>query len=478
MSLHGVVDLKPLMPERMFGTAGIRGVTNKDITPELALKLGIVAGDHVAEQKDGRGVVAVGHDTRYGAEILARAAASGLASAGVDVQFFGCVPTGVLGLNLERTKLDGGILVTGSHLPPDRVGLIYLQSDGSFAPYSVSDDLERRYRALPARTRTVRPEDIGRVDEVFHPYETYVSEVVRLVDTRAIRERKYKIVVDPANGPASYVAKELYQWFGCEVEMLNYDPSPIPGRPSEPRAHTVVEAAGLVSKFGCDLGICLDVDADRVLFIGPDGRAVSEDTIGAIFARSELGRGDVCVTPVTSSGLIEVVCRERGATLEYCGVGQPQTAQAIRDLNAAYAYEESGKYYFPRDRVWSDGLYTGAKLLELMTETGLPLPGLVARAPAFHQAKRNLRVEDPLKASALAEVARLLERELTDGRVRDLRLDGFKRVYADGAWLLIRASATEPVIRILADAPVADRADGLVREGERVLLEALKRVAP
>src|SRR5688572_25376578 len=328
-----VVDLAALMPERMFGTAGIRGVTNKDITPELALKIGIVAGDRMAEAKDGRAVAAVGHDTRYGAEILARAAASGLASAGVDVQFFGCVPTGVLSLNLERSKLDGGILVTGSHLPPDRTGLIYLQSDGAFAPYSVSDDLERRYRELPARNRTVRPEDIGRVDEVFHPYETYVSEIVRLVNTRMIRERKYKILIDPANGPASYVAKELFQWFGCDVEMLNYDPSPIPGRPSEPRAHTVQEAEGLVTKFGCDLGLCLDVDADRALFIGADGKAVSEDAIGAVFARSELGRGDVCVTPVTSSGLIEVICRERGASLEYCGVGQPQTAQAIRDLS-------------------------------------------------------------------------------------------------------------------------------------------------
>jgi phosphomannomutase/phosphoglucomutase len=466
------------MPERMFGTAGIRGVTNRDITPELALKIGLVAGDRMAELKDGRAVAAVGHDTRYGAEILARAAASGLASAGVDVQFFGCVPTGVLALNLERSKLDGGILVTGSHLPPDRTGLIYLQSDGAFAPYSVSDDLERRYHELPTRNRTVRPEDIGRVDEVFHPYENYVSEVVRLVDTRMIRERKYKILIDPANGPASYVAKELFQWFGCEVEMLNYDPSPIPGRPSEPRAHTVEEASSLVSVMDCDLGLCVDVDADRALFIGPDGKAVSEDAIGAIFARSELGRGDVCVTPVTSSGLIEVVCRERGATLEYCGVGQPHTAQAIRDLGAAYAYEESGKYYFPRDRVWSDGLYSGAKLLEQMAATNLPLPGLIARMPVFHQARRNLKVEDSFKASALAEVGRLLESDLTEGRVRDLRLDGLKRVYDDGSWLFFRASATEPAMRIFADAPQAERAETLVREGERVLLEALKRVAP
>ncbi|HTF56711.1 MAG TPA: phosphoglucomutase [Planctomycetota bacterium] len=466
------------MPGRMFGTAGIRGVTNRDITPELALKIALAAGDWMAERKEGRPSAAVGHDTRYGAEVLARAAASGLASAGVDVQFYGCVPTGVIALNLERSKQDGGILVTGSHLPPDRIGIIFLMPDGSFAPYSVSDDLERRFHALPGRKRQVRPEDIGRIDEVFHPYETYVSEVVNLVDTRAIRARKFKILIDPANGPGSYVAKELFQWFGCEVEMLNYDPSPVPGRPSEPRASTVTEAAELVQKFGCDLGLCLDVDADRALFLTHEGQAVSEDTIGSLFAAAELGAGDVCVTPVTSSGLIEVVCRERKARLEYCGVGQPSTAQAIRDQKAAYAYEESGKYYFPRDRIWTDGLYSGAKLLELLTERRESLKTLVARTPVFHQAKRTLRVEDPLKDPALEEVARLLERELTDGRLRDVRLDGFKRVYDDNAWLLIRASATEPAIRVFSDAPDAARAESLVREGERVLLEALKRVAP
>jgi phosphomannomutase/phosphoglucomutase len=461
----------------MFGTAGIRGVTNRDITPDLALKIGLVAGDWMAERVQGRPSAAVGHDTRFGAEVLARAAASGLASAGVDVQFYGCVPTGVLALNLERSKQDGGILITGSHLPPDRTGIIFVLPDGSFAPYSVSDDLERRYHALAGRTRQVRPEDIGRIDEVFHPYETYVSEVVNLVDARALRARKFKILVDPANGPGSLVAKELFQWFGCEVEMLNYDPSPVPGRPSEPRADTVGEAIGLVQKFGCDLGLCLDVDADRALFITHEGAPVSEDTIGALFAASELGTGDMCVTPVTSSGLIERVCRERGATLEYCGVGQPSTAQAIRDLKAAYAYEESGKYYFPRDRIWTDGLYSGAKLIELLVRRGEPLAALVARTPAFYQAKRVIKVEDGLREAALAEVSRLLDRELTAGRVRDLRLDGFKRIYADHSWLLIRASATEPAIRVFSDAPEADRAAALIREGERILLEALRRVA-
>ncbi|MBI4564178.1 MAG: hypothetical protein HY716_05750 [Planctomycetes bacterium] len=462
------------MPKRMFGTAGIRGITNREITPELALKIALVSGDWISERYRGRPSAAVGHDTRYGSELLARSAAAGLASAGVDVQFYGCVPTGVFALNLERTHQAGGILITGSHLPPDRNGVIFLIADGSYAPYSVSDDLERRYRELASRERLVRPEDLGRIEEAFHPYELYVSEMVKSVDTPALRRRGFRILVDPANGPASYVAKEFFQWLGCAVELIHYDPSPVPGRPSEPRAPNVGEACAAVVRHGCDLGLCTDVDADRALFIDHEGRPISEDTLGAIFAMAELGPGDTCVTPITSSGAIEIVCAQRGARLEYCGVGQPNTAQAIRDLGAAYAYEESGKYYFPRQRVWTDGLFAGAKLLEIMWRRELSLAELAAGVPRFHQIKKTVRVPEPLLETAVSEAAHALAGD----RGRDVRLDGFKRIYADHAWLMIRASATEPLIRVYSDAPDLDRAEALAREGERALLEALRRIAP
>ncbi len=466
-----------LMPRR-FGTAGIRGVTNRDITPELALRLGTVVGDWVAARKKSRPNVAVAHDTRYGAELLARAAASGLAGAGADVQFFGCVPTGVLALNLVLDGLDAGILVTGSHLPPDRTGLILVRPDGSYCPVAETDEVEARLDAWPARDRVVRPEDLGRIDEVFHPYEHYVAEYVKRADARALRDRKFRVVIDPANGPASYVAMELFQWFGCEVEMLNFDPSPIPGRPSEPRAHTVGGAREAVLKHRADFGLCLDVDADRALFIDAEGRPVVEDVVGAILARGELKPGDTWVTPVTSSGLLERAARDLGARLEYCEVGLPATCEAIRRLGAAYACEESGKYYFPRRGVWSDGLFTGLRMLETMLREGKPLAELAAAQPAFHPRKRSIPLDEPRRSDALERLSRVLSTELTAGRLRDVTLDGFKRIYDDDSWLLLRASGTEPVLRIFADAPDAARADALAAEGERLVLDVVRRMGP
>jgi phosphomannomutase/phosphoglucomutase len=459
------------MGQRLFGTAGIRGVTNTGITAELALRVARAYGDWIQRHARSSGSVAVGHDTRWGAEMLARAAASGFASAGLHVQFYGCVSTGVLSLNVARTKQDGALLVTGSHLPPDRIGLLLLQGDGSIAPFSVTDKVEEtlandEYREVP-------PKEIGRLEEAFHPYELYISECMQALDARLLRTKNYKVLADPANGTASYIAMEFFQWLGCQVELINYDPNPVPGRPSEPRAGVVGEAIDVVRREKCDMGACFDVDADRSLFIDADGIPVSEDTAGAIFAKSELKPGDVCVVPINSSGLIEQVCRDVGARLEYCAVGQPPTMEAIKALSAVYSYEESGKYYFPRRFLWSDGLYTAGRLLELMAKTGRSVAELAGEFPKFHQVKKNVAVAEDRKDQAMTRATQRLEKALTEGRARDVTVDGFKRVYDDHSWLLFRKSGTEALIRVYSDAPSKERAEELAARGEALLQQCL-----
>jgi phosphomannomutase/phosphoglucomutase len=452
--------------KRLFGTAGIRGVTNIGITPDLALQLARAYGDWIHRHAKTHGSVAVGHDTRYGAEMLARAAASGFASAGLDVQFYGCVSTGVFSLNVARTSQDGGLLVTGSHMPPDRIGLLLVQADGSIAPFEVSDAVEQLLAS--EERREVPPERVGRLSEAFHPYELYVSESMKALDAPACRARKFKVLADPANGTASYVAQEFLQWLGCDPVLLHYDPAPVPARPSEPRASTVGAAVELVRRESCDLGACFDVDADRALFIDATGAPVSEDAVGAVFARRLLKPGAVCVAPINSSGLIERVCREAGARLEYCAVGQPEEVAALKKHGGAFCYEESGKYYFP-PHLWSDGLFTTGRLLEIMAREKKTLAELVAEFPRFHQVKRNVEVDDGRKPAAMAEVQRRLATRLAEGRVRDVTVDGFKRVYQDHAWLLFRKSGTEPLIRVYSDAPSLQRAEALADAGEELL---------
>jgi phosphomannomutase/phosphoglucomutase len=452
---------------RLFGTAGIRGVVNAEITPDLALRLARAYARVLRERGAlRRGSFAVAHDTRYGAEMLARAAACGFASAGANVQSYGCVPTGAFSLNVARTGQDGGLLVTGSHMPPDRIGLLLVEHDGAVAPFSLTDAVEA---ALADPGPPAPPERIGRLEEAFHPYELYVSELMNVLDARLCRGRKFKVVVDPANGAACYVAKEFFEWLGCEAEMIHFDPKPVPDRPSEPRAHTVGAARDAVLAAGADLGVCFDVDADRALFIDAGGAVASEDAVGALFASRELKPGDLCVVPVNSSGLIERVAPR----LEYCPVGQPHVVEALKTRGAVFSYEESGKYWFGRVFPWADGLFSAGRLLETMAREGRSLKDLLAPFPRFHQAKRNVPAETARHAPALERVSERLRTELAEGVARDVRLDGLKRVYLDRSWLLFRASGTEPLIRVYSDAPAESRAAELADRGERLLRECL-----
>jgi phosphomannomutase/phosphoglucomutase len=293
------------------------------------------------------------------------------------------------------------------------------------------------------------------------------------LDARLCRSRKFRVLVDPANGAASYVAKEFFEWLGCEVDLIHFDPNPLPDRPSEPRAHTVGAAIGAVKRGVHDLGICFDVDADRSLFIDATGTPASEDAVGALFAKHELKAGDLCVVPVNSSGLIERICAEAGAGLEYCRVGQPHIVEALKSRGAVYAYEESGKYWFGRVYPWADGLYSAGRLLELMARTGRPLADLLSDLPRHHQAKRNVEVPSDRHAPAIERVAARLKTDLADGVAADTHLDGLKRSYRDGAWLLFRRSGTEPLIRVYTDAPTRERAESLAAAGERLLRECL-----
>jgi phosphomannomutase len=455
---------------RLFGTAGIRGVTNADITPDLALRLGRACGHWLRERLRRAPRVAVGHDTRYGASLLARAAACGFAAAGAHVQSYGCVPTGAFSLNVTRTEQDGGLLVTGSHMPPDRIGLIVVDDQGAVRPFRQTDEIEA---LLDAPLPPVPPKEIGRLEEAFHPYELYVAETMKALDAPLCRTKKFKVVADPANGAACEIAKEFFEWLGCAVEMLHFDPNPVPDRPSEPRAATVGAAIELVRREKADLGACFDVDADRLLLIDADGTPVSEDTVGAIFAGRVLKPGQTCVAPVNSSGLIELVCGRLDVRLEYCEVGQPAEVEAIRTHKAAFCYEESGKYYFPAQGPWADGLFSAGKMLEIMAREGKTLAQLAAELPAFHQVKRNVEVPDAAKTPAMLAVARRLQTALLEGRARDVAVDGLKRVYQDHAWLLFRKSGTEPLIRVYSDAPSAERARALADAGEALLRECL-----
>ncbi|MCE9584689.1 MAG: hypothetical protein K8T20_19530 [Planctomycetes bacterium] len=453
----------------LFGTAGIRGRTNIDVTPLLALRMSQCLGDHLGNE----GTVALGRDTRPGSDMLARAASAGLQSAGIAVQDCGIIPTGGLATWIREKKCDAGVLITGSHTPPDRNGYIIMMEHGGYIPDDEAVLLERMYAAVGQRAETIGADRLGSCTLARNPLGVYREALFRACDFRAVAARKFRVLFDPCNGAASYVFAPLFEQLGVAGVPSNAEPKPIPDRATEPRAQNLTAIAARVAAEKCDFGVATDIDADRVLFIDELGRVLSEDLVGCLFARDILKKGSICVTPVNSSNLVEETCESLGARLEFCRAGQPATVQRILELKADYAYEESGKYYFVHDAAWCDGLLATVKMLDLLARTGKRLSELADAIPKYVQVKEKITCPDSAKATAMGKIRAIWEKEGLEGRRGDLTIDGLKRSYGDRSWLLIRKSGTEPVIRVFADAKTEARARELVEWGKSVVARAL-----
>jgi phosphomannomutase len=453
---------------RLFGTSGVRGFTNSEMTPQLALELALSYGTIM-----GVGArVAIGRDTRYGAQMLSSAAAAGLAGAGLVVEDCGVLPMAALASYIVSERLNGAILVTGSHMPPDRIGLILMNAEGAYTPYSVSDEVEKLYDGK--KWKAAAYDKVGTVLPASKPLERYLGRVSRMVNRRAISLERFRVLVDTGNGTAGVVLPRLLRDLCCQVDTLNVEPKPNPDRECEPRAATLGATAARARESKAQLSAATDIDADRVIFFDEHAQGIPEDVAGCIFAKHVLAKtkGPV-VVPINSSIIIEKVCKEAGVKLHYCRVGQPATMEAIKSHRAVFSYEESGKYYFVKDEFWCDGILAAMKFLEVMAARRKTASGLAAEFPKMAQSKTKLQCADKEKARLYPDVKKLLSSHAFEDVDRVMDLDGLKSIYKSGCWLLIRTSGTEPLVRVFAEAPDMEKAKELMDYGVGLVKSAL-----
>lgn len=274
------------------------------------------------------------------------------------------------------------------------------------------------------------------------------SEYISALLTGPVK-RRFKILFDPVNGSAIEVGRQLFSQLGTVV-MINDRLGQRPTRAPEPRAGSLKDTAKQVVKHGCDLGIATDVDADRVLFIDETGVVLSEDLTAVILATGKT----TLVMPVNSSGLFKSEAKKWGAKIIDCPVGPPEIIAAIKKHHADFAYEESGKYFFADRFLWADGLLAGVKMLEAMANRSKPLSQIRQEYPVYHQVK--LAVDCPWEK---------MPRKFVGG--------GVKLEFDDNSFLFIRASGTEPLIRVFSDSPSRSRAEKLVQAGKKMVSETL-----
>ena len=429
---------------RLFGTDGVRGLANRDLTAELALDLGVAAAHVLCESSSSPGRrphAVVGRDSRISGQFLESALVAGLASAGVDVTLLGVVPTPTVAFLTDQLQADLGVMLSASHNPMPDNGIKFFALGGHKLDDAVEDAIEARMREPWDRPVAG---DVGRISENRVAIELYERH---LLSTLPHRLSGLKLVVDCANGAASHVAPSTYAAAGAEVVAIHHQPDGLNINDHCGSTHLADLIAAVKAK-GADVGIAHDGDADRCLAVDADGNVIDGDHILAIIAlglnqAGQLAKSTVVATVMTNLGF-KLAMQEHGITVVETDVGDRYVLEAMKADGFNLGGEQSGHVVMLDHSTTGDGVLTALHLLAQVASSGRSIAELAAQITKLPQVLVNVHDVDkaavdqsPTVAAAIAAA----EAELGDhGRV------------------LLRASGTEPVIRVMVEAPTHEMA--------------------
>ncbi|WP_297520707.1 phosphoglucosamine mutase [Thermococcus sp.] len=452
---------------RLFGTFGVRGIANEMITPEFALKMGMAFGTMLKREGREKPLVVVGRDTRVSGEMLKDALISGLLSVGCDVIDVGIAPTPAIQWATAHFNADGGAVITASHNPPEYNGIKLLEPNGMglkkereavVEEVFFSEDFER-----------AKWDEIGEVHEedIIKPY---IEAIKARVDVEAIKARRPFVVVDTSNGAGSLTLPYLLKELGCKVVSVNAHPDGhFPARNPEPNEENLREFKEIVKALGADFGVAQDGDADRAVFIDENGRFIQGDRTFALVADAVLREngGGLLVTTIATSNLLDDIAERNNAKVMRTKVGDLIVARVLLEHDGTIGGEENGGVIFPDFVLGRDGAMTTAKIVEIFAKSGKKFSELIDELPKYYQFKTKRHVEGDRKAivEKVAELARV------GGYTIDTT-DGTKIIFPDG-WVLVRASGTEPIIRVFSEAKSEEKAREYLELGLELLEEAL-----
>jgi phosphomannomutase/phosphoglucomutase len=439
------------LEKKLFGTNGVRGVTGVDMTPDLALGIGMAFGS----MRKGR--IAIGRDTRTSGPAISSAVAAGLMATGCDVVACGVLPTPALQF-LVRERYDGGVMITASHNPPEYNGIKVIEPDGTEMGDEATVALEKR---LFSKDFTIADWDgVGEEERAPRAVDDYIRAIVSRFKPGI--GKGITVVADPGCGAAAWTTARILSLLGCRVVTINaLEDGTFPGRLPEPSIEGLSGLAELVRSTGAAFGVAHDGDADRAVFVDETGTYVEENKEFALVERHVCARKKgAVVTPVSSSLLIETVARDAGCTVVYTPVGSIYVARTMIDLidqgsPVVFGGEGNGGLIFPEHQFCRDGGMTAAMMVSILAGEKRPLSTIVSELPVFHMIKDKLRVDDP--ESVVKKV-----KEAFSGDHPDLT-DGV-RINRGRTWALVRPSGTEPLVRVLVESEDKEKAESLYME--------------
>jgi phosphoglucosamine mutase len=436
---------------RLFGTDGVRGVANSELTPELAFRLGEAAGAVLV--REGRGRFVIGKDTRISGDMLEAALVAGLCASGSDALLAGIVPTPAVALLVRELGADAGVVISASHNPAAYNGIKFFDRDG----FKLSDGVEDELEAFAlSDVRGARPTggEIGSTSVIGDAIERYVAHAVATVPGRLDGLR---VALDCGHGASARTSEAAFGRLGAEVVAINCDWNGTDINEDSGSTH-LAAVTSVVLESGADLGIAHDGDADRTLAVDETGAVVDGDHIMAVcaaqlHAEGTLAAETVVGTVMTNMGF-DVAMGRLGISVVKAPVGDRHVLQEMRRTGATLGGEQSGHVIFLAHTTTGDGLITALQLAHAVVATRKPLSELAGIVEPFPQVLINVRVAD---AGAVVGARALLDAVAAE----EAALDGSGRV-------LVRASGTEPLVRVMVEASDAAVAQATAERLARV----------
>jgi phosphomannomutase/phosphoglucomutase len=438
---------------KLFGTNGIRGLVNIELTPEMAIKVGACIGTFFGKGKN----VLLGHDARTSAAMFSKAVISGLTSTGVNVYFAGLASTPALQFAVKSHQFDGAVLITASHNPPEYNGIKVVWNDGIETSHEQEITIEDIY--FEDKIVYAQWDQLGAVHELSDINMEYKDAIKKQVDVEKIKTKKFHVVVDAANSVGGIACPPLLRELGCKVTTINANiDGTFPGRLPEPRPENLGDFSATIKALGADMGVAFDGDADRSIFADKEGNIYWGDKTFAIVIKQYLLKhpGAKIVTPVSSSTLIKDTVEAYKGQLIWTKVGSVTVSQTMKAEHANLGGEENGGIFYRPHHAVRDGAMTTALLLNIMADTGKSLGELVAEEPQYFLEKGKIECPDDKKELLLEAVKEMVKDESTS------TIDGVKIWFPDSSAILIRPSGTEPVFRLYAEAKNHEKAVKLV----------------
>jgi phosphomannomutase len=442
-----------------ISVSGIRGVVGGFFTPNLACAFAQAFGTYV-----GPGRVILGRDTRSSGPMLEHAVTCGLLSAGCEVVKIGVAPTPTVQVFVDETRARGGIAITASHNPPEYNALKLFNAEGHFFNHYERGELLELYHQS-AFTQVPNADMPGiRFDTETAP-RLHIERVLKHVNVDRIRARRFRVALDGVNGAGSEMSvRFLRDTLNCDLHAISVSPHlPFP-REAEPKPEVLGDLRALILRERCDIAFAQDPDGDRLAVGDETGRIIDNDDVLALAVDCVLHRlkGPVVVNLTTSSAIDDIAARH-GVRVYRSPVGEANVVDRMKSAGAVIGGEGSnGGIIFPSVQYCRDS-YTGmAMLLDRMAETGMSASQLAATLPVYH---RRLG-KAPFEHGRLGALMQSLEAGFP-GAATDRR-DGLKLTLADG-WIHVRASNTEPILRIAAEARTAGRLKELYGQAESLL---------